>query len=161
MFGPIDALAGRLVDDVGDEQRKLGLARARLEGTAAILAGLRGDVGADRPVVELVVADRRRGVAERVVRANDVGAFGEVRLERALKQIAGVDEHHATAVGRARRANVRDEPAEQRQPLERAVQIVRADDRDHVRVTGAGGAAGVLHGRQAPPAVRTNTRPRR
>ena len=66
-------------------------------------------------VVELVVADRRRRIAQLVVRAHHVGALGEVRLERALEHVAAVDQHHPAAVGRARGAQVRDGTREQRQ----------------------------------------------
>ena len=83
---------------------------ARLQRTAwIVVGGLRGDVGSFGTEVELVVADRDRVVTDHVVRAHDVGTFGEVRLERALEHVAGVDEQHAATIGLARFANVLDE----------------------------------------------------
>ena len=92
MFGQSIALARSARRRCSRRGTETSPRRARaLSAPRGSSPALRGDRRADRAVVELVVADRGRGVAERVVRAHDVGALGEVRLERALEQIAGVD----------------------------------------------------------------------
>ena len=66
--------------------------------------------------VELVVADRRGGVAEGVVGRHDGRPFADVRFERALEHVAGVDQEHRAAVTRPGRTQVLDVAAEQREP---------------------------------------------
>jgi len=80
-----------------------------------------------------VVADRHAVVVKRVVGLHDVGAFGEVGLERALKHVAAVDQHHA-AIGRTGRPEVGHVSGEDRQAFDRAVQIVGPHDRDRHRL---------------------------
>ena len=52
----------------------------------------------DRPEIEIVVADGLRGISQRVVRVDDEGAFAEIRLDTALKGVAGVDQQDRPAV---------------------------------------------------------------
>jgi hypothetical protein len=158
--GPQDPRAGLVVDDVGGQERELRLADAGLERALRIVAGARRDRGALGAVVELVVADRRTCVAEVVVRPHHVGTLAEVGLHRALEQVAAVDQHHAAAIGRARRAQVRDEPGEHRQALEGPVQIVGADDRQRHRLApGRRRRRGLVDG--VPAAVAKRARGRR
>ena len=126
-----------LVDDVGGEQREAHLVAAGAQRAARVFLGAGGDPRPRRTEVELVVADRRRVVAERAVRREHRRALVEVGLQRALEEIAAVEEQHAAAVARARRAHVGDVAAEQRHPTlpagvggDVAVQIVGADDGD-------------------------------
>ena len=112
---------------------------------------LRGRRRANRTEVEIVVANRRRRVSERVVGGNDRRSFVQVRLERALEHVTGIDQQNGAAVTRARRAEVADVAAEQRQAAaiaalqDTAVEIVGADDRDHdgpIARGAVGGGAG-------------------
>ena len=85
--------------------------------------------------VELVVADRGRGVAERRVRVDDDRAFAQVRFDAALIRVARVDEKHGAAIVRARRAQVAHVTAELGQTAaavarhEVTVQVGGRDDR--------------------------------
>src|SRR5207253_7538535 len=101
---------------------------------------------------ELVIADCRGGIAEGVVALHDRLALEDVRFERALKQIAAVDEDDAPAVRGAQRIDVTlqngqaapviDAAVLQRVVVagEPAVDIGRADE-DDVHRTGGRGAA--------------------
>ena len=152
---PVNQSPGRGVEQVRGEHRKLRPRRNRLEGAARVdVVGPSRRRRIDRPEIELMVADRRRRVAERVVGVDHDGAFAQIRVDPALKRIARVEEQHAAAVRGARRAQVLDVSAEHRQTaasvsLENgAVKIVGPDDRQrhHVRRLALGGDREVSHG---------------
>ncbi len=133
---PPDRFNGLDLDEVRGQERKPRLRGTRLEGTARIVGfHLRSSSRTHRTEIELVVANRDGGVADRVVRVDDRGAFVEVRFERALKHVARVDDQNSAAVARTGRAKVVDEAAERRQPAasvarrHRAVKVVGPDDR--------------------------------
>ena len=95
---------GGVVDQVGGEERKLRLRRARLERAAWIVvadAGVRAD---HRAEVELVVADRGRRVAERVVGGDDVAPSRRFDSSVPWNMSPRVDQEHRAAVWRERRA---------------------------------------------------------
>jgi hypothetical protein len=108
---PVDAGAGGGVEEVARQQREAepaGLDGAGLERGARIVAGGRGRPGTDRAEVELVVADRGRGVTDGAVGRDDGGALVQVGLEGALEHVAGVEEEDGAAVGLAGGADVVD-----------------------------------------------------
>ena len=106
---PADRHPGGLFDDVRGEKRKPRLGRPGLQRAAGVvLRRRRRRRAADRAVVEFMVADGGGGVAERVVRGHDHLAFVQVGLERPLKQIAGIQQQHAAAVGLPGRAQIAD-----------------------------------------------------
>ena len=78
---------------------------------------------------------------------DDDRAFGQVRLERALEHVAGVDEQHGPIAG-ARGSQVADIAAEQRQPAtpiaghDAAVQVVGANDGESDGACGGRGSRG-------------------
>ncbi len=86
--------------------------------------------------VELVIAHCGGGVAERVVGRDNWRAFPQVRLERPLPHVAGVDQQHGAAIARAGRAEVLHVAREQGEAAvtilgkDAAVEIVGADDRE-------------------------------
>ena len=107
--------AGRGVDQVRSEEGEARLGGAGLERAARIVArAARRRRGPDWSEVELVVADRGGVVRERVVGADDRGAFVQVRLQRPLEHVPRVEEHHAAAVTRARRPEIREVAAQAR-----------------------------------------------
>ena len=129
--GPVRWRAARRLDQVRVEEWELRLLRARAKGPPRILARLLGGRrGADRAEVELVVAERRRGITEDVVRAHDRRPLAGVRGERPLKHVARIEQHDRAAVAGARAAQVGEVPAERRQRLDPAVEIVGAHDGD-------------------------------
>ena len=89
---PLDRPARRLVDQVRREKGIRRLGGARLERAAQIARQLPRRRRVDRPEIEIVVADRLRGVAHRVVGVDDERAFAEIRLDVALKRVAGVEQ---------------------------------------------------------------------
>jgi hypothetical protein len=122
-------LAGRDLEDVGHEEREVGLDRAGPQRAARILAGAGGHRRADRAEVELVVADRGGVVADLIVGRDHRGALAEVRAQGALEHVAGVDHQELAAVGLSRGAQVGDVAGQDREAIEGAVEIVGADDR--------------------------------
>src|SRR6266496_2897800 len=86
--------------------------------------------GADGAEIELVVADGGGVVPERVVRADDRRALGEVRLQGSLEHVTAVEQHDASAAVRSLPPEVREIAAKAWQRLEVSMEIVRADDRD-------------------------------
>ena len=134
--GPGDWPAGGLVDEIRGKERKPCLGRACLERAPWVLVrSLRRASRSDWTEVELVITDRRRGVADDVVSRDDRRAFVEVRLERPLKEIATVEEDDAAVVRRPRRPQVRDISRKKRESAaslvreDSAVQVGGADDR--------------------------------
>ncbi len=104
--------------------------------------------GVHRAEVEIVIANRRGGVAERVVRVDDDGALGEIRLDAVEVGVARVEQQHGAAIGSACRAEVLEIATEQGQTPasvdgeDLPVQIRRADEgqRDApVRIIGSDG----------------------
>jgi hypothetical protein len=82
------------------------LARA-LDGAARIVAErLARARRVDGAEIELVIADHGGRVTERLVRVHDDRALAQVRLDPALKRVAGIDEQNGSAVSRAGRAQV-------------------------------------------------------
>ena len=133
---PGDRPAGGLVDEIRSKERKPCLGRACLERAPRVLVrSLRRASRSDGTEVELVIAYRRRGVADDVVSRDDRRAFVEVRLERPLKEIATVEEDDAAAVRGPCRSQVRDISRKKREPAaalvreDGAVQVGCADDR--------------------------------
>ena len=143
---PLDRPAGRIVDQVRREERISRLGGARLESAAQVARQLSRRRRVDRPEIEIVVADGLRGVPHRVVRVDDEGALAEIRLDVALKRVAGVDQQDRPAVGRPGRAQIVHVSREQRQTAEavsrkgRPVEIAGPDDRQgHQRRLVGGG----------------------
>ena len=90
---PRDGLARGGVDQVRRQERKRRLCRPRLQRTARIVGRLlRCRRRPDRTEVELVIADRRSRVSQRVEGGHHGRAFIEVGFERPLEHVAGVDE---------------------------------------------------------------------
>ena len=99
--------------DVRGEERERGQRGVLLQRAEWIFVRRdRHGIGAERAVIELVVTDGRGGVADGVVRANDRLAFEQIRLERALEEVSGIDDDDAVAIRRAQRLDV---SCEQRQ----------------------------------------------
>ena len=95
-----DARAAALDDRASGKGR--GPARGiRVGGEEGKARALRRRVQERKPVVELVIPDRRRVVVHRVHRGEHrmhreaLPARGDVGERRALEHVAGVDEHHA------------------------------------------------------------------
>jgi hypothetical protein len=142
--GPRDRRAGAVVDDVGGEEREVCAGGRRLERAARVGVGVGHSQcafdrvgGIHRAEVEVVVADRPCGVAQRVVGVYHDPAFRQVRFDAALERVAGVEQQQGAAVRRARGPQVVDEAAEdpEASPSEAvgedaAVQVVGADDRE-------------------------------
>ncbi|MYD88648.1 MAG: hypothetical protein F4Y14_22340 [Acidobacteria bacterium] len=90
--------------------------------------------GVEGPVGDLVVADGERVVAERIVGVDDEGPFRDVGGDSALEGVARVQQQHGAPVGRPRRAQVAQVPAQQRDASlavvreDAAVQVGGADD---------------------------------
>ena len=137
---PLHPAAGLFVEEICGEEREVRLGGARLQRTPRvgdrILAGA-GAIGCAE--IELVIANRQRGVAQCVVRVNDDRAFAQVRLDAALERVARVEQQHGTLIGDPGRAQVVDissEDANAAAPAalhEIAVQIARTDDGDRDR----------------------------
>src|SRR5205807_1723866 len=132
-----------VVDDVGAEKRESRLCRARLQGTARIVMRRPGSrTRAERAVAELVVADRRGDVAKLVIGADNRFAFVEIRFQRALEQVARVDQQYGAAVACTSSADISQVAAEERNAAaiaalkDAAVKIVGRDDRDGDRGPG-------------------------
>ena len=91
---------------------------------------------AHRAKVELVVTDRGSGVAERVIGGNNRRAFGQVRFERALKHVTGVDRQHRATVAGAHVTQLLQVTAKKREApaafsfQHTAVQVIGSDDRN-------------------------------
>ena len=144
--GPRHRPAGD-VEEVRGQEREPGLRGPRLERAAGIVVPRRLVVpGVDGAELEVVVAQRRGGIAEGVVGVHDQRALREVRLDAALPGVAGVEQDHRAAVGGAGGAQVGEVAAEQRQSAapvigeDAAMQVGGADDRDrHRAVVEAGG----------------------
>ncbi len=82
-------------DEVCGEHGKRSLRDAPLERALRIVSRvLLHRCGAFGTEVELVVAQGERGVAHGAVRGDDRRALAEIRLDRALERIAGVDQEH-------------------------------------------------------------------
>ena len=134
-FGHSTGRPGRSVNQVRREEGISRLGGARLERAARVARQLSRRRRVDRPEIEIVVADGLRGVSHRVVRVDDEGALAEIRLDVALKRIAGVEQQDRAAVGRPGRAQVVHVAREQRQAAEaisrqgRPVEIAGADNR--------------------------------
>ena len=132
---PLDGTARRRLDEIRRKERELGTRRRGLDRAARIaaerLARLCGVRGAE---IEVVVADDCSFVAESLVRVDDERALAQVRLDAALKRVAGIDQHDGAAVGCACGAQVLEVAAKQGETAaalsrERvAMQIRRADD---------------------------------
>ena len=134
--GPAGRRAAGGLDQVRGEEREARLRRPRPQRATGIVGRRpRRRRLADRAEVELVIADRRGRVAEGVVGRHDGRPFADVRFERALEHVAGVDQEHRAAVTRPGRAQVLHVAAEQRETAaavprhHAAVQVVGADDR--------------------------------
>ena len=132
---PLDGPARRGIDQICREEGIPRLGGARLERATQVARQLPRRRRVDRPEVEVVVADRLRGVPHRVVRVDDEGALAEIRLDAALKRVAGVDEQDRPAVCRPGRAQIVHVSREQRQAAApvlrkgRPVEIAGPDDR--------------------------------
>ena len=129
-----------LVDQVGRQEREPRAGGRRLEGAAHV--GRRavggcgvGGCGVERSVIELVVADGQRVIAQRVVGVDDERALRQVRLDPSLEGVACIQQQHRAAVPLSRRAEIAQIPAELRDasaPVPRkhaAVQVGGAHDR--------------------------------
>ena len=131
---PVRGRARRGVDQVRVEKRKPRLGRARSQRAARIVPRrARGAGGPDGPEVEFVVSDRDRVVSERGVGAHDGRPLAQVRVERPLKHVPRVDQHHRAPVAGASPAQVGEGAAELGQRLEVTVQIVGPDQRQRDR----------------------------
>jgi hypothetical protein len=95
-----------------------------------VLGPLRCALWSERTVVELVVAECRRVVAERVVQFHHRQALVLVRLKRALKHVAAIEQEHGavllTCLG-PQRAQCFNVPGEQWHRLNVAMKVVGAD----------------------------------
>ena len=132
---PLDGAPGRFLDQIRGEEGIVCLGGACLERAAKVASGLPGKGRVDGPEVEVVIADRLCRVRHRVVRVNNESALAEIRLDVALKGIAGVDEQDRAAVCRTHPAEVVHVSREQGQTAESvsrqrgAVEVARADNR--------------------------------
>ena len=123
---------------VSDVRRKHSKLRVTHPGAKRILAP-----------IEVVVADGRRRVAERIVEGNHRAAEREVRRGRALKQVAPVEQHRRAGTrafafeladdGRKLRRSTAPSEVAIRPGFEATVEVVRRDD------TECGGAGAGLN----------------
>ena len=134
---PGDRLPRRRVDEVGGEKWKCGLGCPCFERAAWIVRGhLWRGRRAHRAKVELVVTDRGSGVAERVIGGNNRRAFGQVRFERALEHVTGVDRQHRATVAGAHVTQLLQVTAKKREApaafsfQQTAVKVIGSDDRN-------------------------------
>ena len=132
---PLDRPARRIVNQVRREEGIVRLGGARFERAARIARQLSRRRRVDRSEIEIVVADGLRGIPHRVVGVDDEGAFAEIRLDAALKRVAGVDQQDRPAVrcpGRAQIVHVSREQGQTADPVSRKgrpVEIAGPDNR--------------------------------
>ena len=133
---------GRLLH-VRAEHREARLCDARLQRPHGVVPGLRHRARSHRAEVELVVAQRCRRVPQRIHRLHHHLALGEVRGERALEQVAAVQQQHAVRVVAPQR---RDVARERREPALRYARPVR-----QLRLVGHHPAVQVIGAHQGEP----------
>jgi hypothetical protein len=111
------------------------LSRTRFDSAQRIVSRrFREGLGPDGAKVEFVIANRRSVVPHGVVGRDDDRAFIQIGLERALKEIAGIEEQNRAAIARPCRSQISDVSSEQRQAStavgrqDTAMKVIRADD---------------------------------
>ena len=121
----------RFRDQVGGQEGERRLAGALLDVAGRIVVRrARYRVRTGRPEIELVVADGDGVVVEGVVRAHPGSAFAQVRLERALPHVAGIEQQHAAAIRAPRRTHVLHVSGQPRHTLDMTVYVRGRDDGD-------------------------------
>lgn len=101
---PLDRAFGDLVDQIRREKRKPCADGHRLQRTAHVGRPAVSGRGITRSVLELMVADGQRVVAQRVVGVDDECSFRQIGFDPSLEGVTRVQEQHRAAVDRACRA---------------------------------------------------------
>ncbi len=118
-------------DQVGGNDRKSGFGEPCFE---ELPADLLAAALADGPEVELVVTERHGVHPEDTIGCEDAGAFGQVRLERALEHVARVEHDHAATVALPRSAHVVHVAGEHRKGRDATMEIVQRENANgHIR----------------------------
>ena len=144
LLRPRRRLSCRFLHEVRREERPLRELCVFLERAEGILIGMAGNgVGTDGTVIEFMIADSGRGIADGVVRERDRFAFEEIGLERPLIEIAGVDHDHAARIRCPQGIEVRREDCQTAvrrlivMAVEPAVNVGGPDDHDVHRFMGS------------------------
>ena len=121
---PLHRFATVFVQQIRCKQRKMRFASTLLEGTACVIVALRWDrVWPCRPEIELMIADGNGVIPKCIVCSDDRCALVEIRFQRALPHIAGVDQQDFAAIMLTDVAQYANEGGQPGQPAEPALSI--------------------------------------